>query len=135
MKRYLMLRKAFILMLLVFAVGCGAKKAAIEDVEKAGELFFQQLDAANYDAIYKSASEEFKKMRTREETVADLKQIAEFGKIHSHALTQAPILADGKIVQPTYKVLLDLTRGSIELSFIDERGEWKLHGFLFKKAG
>ena len=130
-----MLRNAIILVLLVFAVGCGARKAAIEDVEQAGETFFKQFDEANYDAIYKSTSEEYKKGRTRDETVADLRQIAEFGKIHSYTRTQTPILNDGKIVQPIYKVSLDKARGSIELSFIDEKGEWKLHGFLFKKAG
>jgi hypothetical protein len=42
-KRYLMLRKGMMLGLMVFAFACGERKAAIEDVQKAADMFFERL--------------------------------------------------------------------------------------------
>lgn len=124
-----MLRKAIILGLLVFAVGCGAKKAAVEDVQKAADLFFQRLNEANYEAIYKDASEDYKKMESLNSTKEHLTKVAPYGKGRSERPIKMPILENGKVVQPVYGVASEIGRGSITLTFIDEKGEWKLRSF------
>ena len=121
-----MLGKIIALSLLVFAPACSAGKAPVEDVHKAADLFFQRLNDADYDAIYKDASEEYRKQETRDSSLEKLKQIAPFGKNRFPKPIKMPITDNGKTVEPVYPSVSEAGRGSIKLTFIDEKGEWKL---------
>lgn len=124
-----MLRKAVIVGLLVFVAACGEKKADIGDVQKASDLFFERLNEANFDAIYRDASEDYKKAESLASTRNHLAKVAPYGKGRTPRPLQMPILEDGKIARPVFGAVSETGRGSITLIFIDEHGEWKLRGF------
>src|SRR5215210_1508509 len=74
-----MFRLITISMLLVFMVGC-SREAPLEDSDKAGALFFQRLNDAEYDTIYKDSSTQFKQNQPRDTVVESLKELTAKGR-------------------------------------------------------
>ncbi|HXG65314.1 MAG TPA: hypothetical protein VNO70_09405 [Blastocatellia bacterium] len=109
-------------------------EAPTEDVDKAAALFFQRLNAAEYDAIYDDSAKHFKEQNTRPAVVDNLKQITAIGKPRQHARLSMTFEQEGdnRIALPVYGVFLDATSAEITLKFVDDRGEWKLLGFAVK---
>lgn len=133
-----MLRNIVALILLAIAVsasGCSLldHEAPMEDVDKAAALFFQRLDKQDLDLIYDDSSKEFKKVKTREVVIENLKQLTVFGKVLDYQRINMPIQASGKrMVLPAYATRFEQIAGEVWLTFQDESGEWKLFGFSFK---
>lgn len=129
-----MFRIKVVLMLLVFMAGC-SHKAPPEDVDKASALFFQRLNDAEYDAIYKDASTQFKTNKTRDEVVESLKELTAKGRLQDYRRITTSYRDEGKdhIAMPVFSTAFEQERGEITLTFIDEGGEWKLIAFAFKR--
>jgi hypothetical protein len=123
-----------VLVLLVFMAGC-SHKAPPEDVDKASALFFQRLNDADYDAIYKDASTQFKTNKTRDAVVESLKELTARGRLQDYRRINTSYRDEGKdrIAMPVFGVTFEQARGEITLTFIDEAGEWKLIAFAFKQ--
>lgn len=129
-----MFRVIVISMLLVFMAGC-SRQAPPEDVDKAAALFFQRLNDAEYDAIYRDASTQFKTNKTREAVVESLKELTAKGRLQGYRRMNTSYQDQGKdrIATPVFGTTFDQARGEVTLSFIDEDGEWKLIAFAFKQ--
>lgn len=129
-------RRIFVLWLAVFMGGCSllSHEAPVEDVDKAGELFFQRFEKADYEVIYNDAAKRFKENKTRQIVTDNLKQIVEFGKFADHPRISMSFQGEGKdrMASPIYLVTFEKGRGELTLNFLDEGGEWKLIGFVFK---
>ncbi len=126
-----MLRKAIVLVALALA-GCGgSQEAPLEDVQKAGALFFQRFEQGRYELIHSDGSRAFKEQVQEEEAVTKLEQLAQYGKLHQHTLIKNPVEGEGKgrVATLVYTLLFDNARMQGELKFIDQDGEWKLLGF------
>jgi hypothetical protein len=128
-----------IVLLLVFVTGCALRshEAPPEDIDKAAALFFQRLNAAAYDTIYKATAEKFKQNKTKEEIVDSLKEITSKGKLQDYQRVKMSFEGEGKDLRaaPTFSALFEQARGELTLYFVDESGEWKLIGFAFKQRG
>lgn len=120
--------------LLTFSIGCSAREAPYEDVDKAAGLFFERLKAAEYDTIYDDSCEAFKEQKPRGEVLENLKKITALGRPQSYDRLSMLFDKDGKkrIASPIYAVTFDQTKGEITLTFRDDGGEWKLLGFSVK---
>ncbi|MFP5264999.1 MAG: hypothetical protein ACLGJB_24175 [Blastocatellia bacterium] len=131
-----MFRIIVILMLLVFAGGC-KHQPPLEDVDKAAALFFQRLNDAEYDAIYKDASTRLKTNKTRDAVVESLKELTARGRLQEHRRINTSYQEQGKdrIATPVYSTFFEQSRGELAITFIDEGGEWKLIAFEFKLRG
>jgi PBP1b-binding outer membrane lipoprotein LpoB len=129
-----MFRLIIVSTLLVFMVGC-SREAPLEDVDKAGALFFQRLNDAEYDTIYKDASTQFKKNQPRDTVVESLKELTAKGRLQEFRRISTSFTTQDKdrIATPVFGTTFEQTRGEITLSFIDEGGEWKLIAFSFKQ--
>lgn len=129
-----MFRITIILTLLVFIAGC-SRQAPPEDVDKAATLFFQRLNDADYDAIYKDASTQLRTNKTRDEVVGSLKELTARGRLQDYRRINTSYQDQGKdrIATPVYGTAFDQSKGEISLTFIDEGGEWKLIAFAFKQ--
>jgi hypothetical protein len=129
-----MFRLIIVSTLLVFMVGC-SREAPLEDVDKAGALFFQRLNDAEYDTIYKDASTQFKKNQPRDTVVESLKELTAKGRLQEFRRINTSFTTQDKdrIATPVFGTTFEQTRGEITLSFIDEGGEWKLIAFSFKQ--
>ena len=129
-----MFRLIIVSMLLVFIVGC-SREAPLEDVDKAGALFFQRLNDAEYDTIYKDASTQFKKNQPRDTVVESLKELTAKGRLQEFRRINTSYTTQDKdrIATPVFGTTFEQTRGEITLSFVDEGGEWKLIAFSFKQ--
>jgi hypothetical protein len=129
-----MLRIILFSMLLMCMAGC-SRQAPPEDVDKAAGLFFQRLNEADYDTIYKDASTQFKTNKTRDVVVESLKELTAKGKLQDFRRTNTSYRDEGKdrIAMPVFGTTFEQARGDITLSFIDEDGEWKLIAFAFKQ--
>jgi len=129
-----MFRLILVSMLLVFMVGC-SREAPLEDAEKAGALFFQRLNDAEYDTIYKDASTQFKKNQPRDTVVESLKELTAKGRLQEYRRINMSYVEQNKdrIATPVFGTTFEQSRGEITLSFIDEGGEWKLIAFSFKQ--
>ena len=127
-------RRLVAVLLLTFAVGCSAREAPYEDIDKAAGLFFERLKSAEYDTIYDDSCEAFKEQKTRSEVLENLKKITALGRPQSYDRLSMMFDKDGKkrIANPIYAVTFDQTRGEITLTFRDDDGEWKLLGFSVK---
>ena len=120
--------------LLVFMIGC-SREAPLEDADKAGSLFFQRLNDAEYDTIYKDASTQFKKNQPRDAVVESLKELTAKGRLQEFRRINTSYTEKDKdrIAMPVFGTTFEQARGEITLSFIDEGGEWKLIAFSFKQ--
>lgn len=131
-----MRRSLIISMLLVLIAGCSliSHEAPLEDVEKAGALFFQRFEKHDYEAIHKDIAQRFKENKTKQEVTDSLGQIGEYGKLGDYRRISTTFEGEGKdrMVSPVYAVLFEKERGELTLNFVDEAGEWKLIGFSFK---
>jgi hypothetical protein len=129
-----MLRIVIISFLLVFVVAC-AREAPTEDVDKAAALFFQRLNDAEYDTIYKDAATQFKKVQSRDVVVESLKELTAKGRLHEFRRINTTFQDIGKdrTAKPVFGTTFDQAKGEITLTFIDESGEWKLIEFAFKQ--
>jgi hypothetical protein len=129
---------AFILFSL-FISGCTLlpHEAPAEDIDKAAGLFVQRLNAAEYDAIYKDAAKKFKANQTKETILDSLKELTAKGKLQNYQRVQMKYESESKdrIASPTYNAVFEQSYGDLTLNFIDEGGEWKLIGFIFKQRG
>ena len=132
-----MLKKIVIVSLLVFLSGCALRshEAPPEDVDKAATLFFQRLNAAEYETIYKDTAKKFKENKTKETIIESLKELTAKGQVqefHRLKMTFEGTGADTMAV-PVYSTVFEQSRGDIILNFVDESGEWKLIGFAFRQ--
>jgi hypothetical protein len=118
----------------VFMAGC-SHQAPPEDVDKAAALFFQRLNDAEYDAIYKDASAQFKTNKTRDVVVESLKELTARGRLQDYRRMNTSFQDQGKdrIATPVYGTTFEQSRGDVTLTYIDEGGEWKLIAFSFKQ--
>lgn len=128
-----MFRIIVILMLLVFVGGCNHHPPP-EDVDKAAALFFQRLNDAEYDVIYRDASTQLKTNKTRDAVVESLKELTARGRIQEQRRINTSYRDQGKdrIATPVYATVFDQSKGDLTITFIDEGGEWKLIAFEFK---
>ncbi|HVG20796.1 MAG TPA: hypothetical protein VNI02_17245 [Blastocatellia bacterium] len=129
-----MFRITVILALSVFVGSC-THHPPPEDVDKAAALFFQRLNDAEYDAIYKDASTQLKTNKTREAVVESLKELTARGRVQDHRRINTSYRDQGKdrIAVPVFATIFEQSRGDLTLTFIDESGEWKLIAFEFKQ--
>ena len=132
-----MRKRLALILFLSFVSGCAllSHDAPAEDIDKAAALFVQRLNTAEYDAIYKDAAKQFKANRTKETILDSLKELTAKGKLQSYQRVQMKYEPDTKarIASPLYTVAFEQSRGDLTLNFIDESGEWKLVGFVFKQ--
>jgi hypothetical protein len=122
---------------LAFACSLRSSEAPPEDVEKAAVLFFERLKSAQYEDIYKDAAETFKQTQARLTIVDNLKQIAAIGRILEYRRLSMTFEggAEDRVATPIYVVIFDQASAQIALNFKDEKGEWKLVGFVVKQRG
>jgi len=128
-----------IMLLLVFLAGCALRshEAPPEDVDKAAALFFQRLNAAAYDTIYKDTAKKFKQAKTKEEIIDSLKELTSKGRLQDYQRVRMTFEGEGAdlMAVPAFSALFEQARGDITLYFVDESGEWRLIGFAFKQRG
>ena len=124
-------------LLLALLVGCSAREAPYEDIDKAAGLFFERLKGAEYDTIYRDSCESFQRQKTKQDVVENLKQITAMGQPQDYDRLKMLFDKDGnkRIAIPTYAVRLDQAQTEITLTFRDDGGEWKLLGFVVKTRG
>jgi hypothetical protein len=132
------MRKGFVIVLLVaFAVGCALRshEAPPEDIDKAGALFFQRLNAAEYETIYKDTAKKFKENKTKETIIESLKELTAKGRLQDYRRGKMTFEGEGKthMASPVFLVTFEQARGELTLNFVDESGEWKLIGFAYKQ--
>ena len=131
------MRKLRVLILFpLLLTGCAllSHEAPNEDVDKAAGLFVQRLNAGDYEAIYKDTSKRFKDTQPKEAIFDTLKDLTAKGRLVNFQrikMTFEPGNKD-RIASPVYGVLFEQGRGDLTLNFIDESGEWKLIGIVFK---
>lgn len=130
---------SILLLLAVLLSGCTllSHEAPLEDVDKAGALFFQRLDKQDYDVIYNDAAKGFKQNKTRQIVTESLKQLTAHGKVVDYRRIRLPFEGEGKdkMVSPVFGITFEQANGELTLNFRDEGGEWKLLGFSFKPRG
>lgn len=132
------MRQGFVIVLLVaFAVGCALRshEAPPEDIDKAGALFFQRLNAAEYETIYKDTAKKFKENKTKETIIESLKELTAKGRLQDYKRGKMTFEGEGKarMASPVFFVIFEQARGELTLNFVDESGEWKLIGFAYKQ--
>ncbi|MGA9771951.1 MAG: hypothetical protein WBV94_23165 [Blastocatellia bacterium] len=134
-----MRKRSLILMFVVFTVSCALRSndAPPEDIDKAAAQFFQRLNAADYEAIYKDTAKKFKENQTKETILESLKELTAKGQIKDYQRLKMTFEGEGKDQRavPVFSALFDQDSGQMILYFVDESGEWKLIGFAFKKRG
>ena len=127
------------MLFVVFAASCalGSHDAPPEDIDKASALFFQRLNAAEYETIYKDTARKFKEVKTKENIIESLKELTVKGQIKDYQRLKMTFEGEGKDMRavPVFSTLFDQGSGDIILYFVDESGEWKLIGFAFKQRG
>lgn len=134
-----MLKRLAIILLLVFAAGCALRShdAPPEDIDKAAALFFQRLNGAEYETIYKDTAKKFKENQTKETIIESLKELTAKGQVQSYQ--RVKMTFEGKdantMAVPVFVTVFDQAKGDVILNFVDEGGEWKLIGFAFKQRG
>ncbi|HEX8185381.1 MAG TPA: hypothetical protein VF747_11530 [Blastocatellia bacterium] len=130
----LMFRLIIIPALLVFMIAC-AHEAPLEDVDKASALFFQRLNDAEYETIYKDASTQFKKNQPRDTILGSLKELTAKGRVQEYRRISTSYRNEGKdrVASPVFGTTFEQAKGDVTLTFIDEGGEWKLIAFAFKQ--
>jgi hypothetical protein len=126
-------RKLIILSVLIAAVGCGARQAPVEDVDKAAALFFQRFNDGQYTKIIDDGAANLKKAN-RQEVMNTLQSLAANGKIerYSRVSMALPVKDNERQAHPLYSVQTDLIMADFKLIFVDEGGEWKLLSFEHK---
>jgi hypothetical protein len=130
-----MYRRMIALAIAALLAGCSLhSEAPLEDVEKASVLFFQRLQEADYDTIYKDSARQFKQNKTRDEIIDSLKSLNSYGKFLGYQRISAGYDGDpkDKLVTAVYIISFEQRRGSLTLYFVDESGEWKFVGFAWK---
>ena len=134
-----MRKKLLVLLFVVFAASCALRShdAPPEDIDKAAALFFQRLNAADYETIYKDTAKKFKEVKTKEEIIESLKELTAKGQVKDYQRLKMTFEGEGKDMRavPIYSTLFDQGGGEVILYFVDEGGEWKLIGFAFKQRG
>ena len=134
-----MSKKLAIALLLVFVSGCSMRlhEAPPEDVDKAAALFFQRLNAAEYETIYKDTAKKFKQNQTKEKILESLKELTAKGRVQQFQRMKMSFEGEGAdtMAVPVFSTLYEQARGETTLYFVDENGEWKLIGFAFKQRG
>jgi hypothetical protein len=132
-----MLKKLAIVWLIVFAQGCALRShgAPPEDIDKAAALFFQRLNAAEYETIYKDTAKKFKEVQTKETIIESLKELTAKGRLENYQRVKMTFEGEGEQTRaaPVYSALFEQGKGDVILYFVDESGEWKLIGFAFKQ--
>src|SRR5260221_4082872 len=105
-------------LLLALLVGCSAREAPYEDIDKAAGLFFERMKGAEYDTIYTDSCESFQKQKTKQEVVENLKQITAMGRPQDYDRLSMIFDKDGnkRIAVPTYAVRLDHAQAEITLT-------------------
>ena len=134
-----MRKRSLILLFVVFAVSCALRSndAPPEDIDKAAAQFFQRLNAADYETIYKDTASKFKENQTKEKIVESLKELTAKGQLKDYQRVKMAFEGEGKDMRaaPVFSALFDQGSGEMILYFVDESGEWKLIGFAFKQRG
>jgi len=134
-----MRKRLLFLLFVVFAASCALRSndAPPEDIDKASALFFQRLNAADYETIYKDTAKKFKENQTKEKIVESLKELTAKGQVKDYQRVKMTFEGEGKDMRavPIFATLFDQGGGQIILYFVDESGEWKLIGFAFKQRG
>lgn len=135
-----MYRIILVLICLAVLPACSlkAREAPPEDVDKAAILFFQRLEAAQYEKIWDDSAESFKKISQKSEVLESLKQMAALGKASSPARVEMYLNdEDGKrVALPKYAVRFEQSNASVLFKFVDESGEWKMGAFeVRQRAG
>src|SRR2546423_2406780 len=103
--------------------GCAllSHEAPNADIDKAAGLFVQRLNAGDYEAIYKDASQRFKDAQTKEAIFDTLKSLTAKGRLVSYARIQLAFEPGKKekIASPVYSSVFEQGRGNLTLNFID----------------
>jgi hypothetical protein len=132
-----MRKRLLFLSLIVFATGCALRShdAPPEDIDKAAALFFQRLNAAEYETIYKDTSAKFKENQPKETILESLKELTAKGPVKNYQRVKMTFEGEGKDQRavPVYSTTFEQSGGEMILYFVDESGEWKLIGFAFKQ--
>ena len=134
-----MRKRLLVLLFVVFAASCALRShdAPPEDIDKAAALFFQRLNAADYETIYKDTAKKFKEVKTKENIIESLKELTAKGQVKDYQRLKMTFEGEGKdmMAVPVYGTLFEQSGGEVILNFVDESGEWKLIGFAFKQRG
>ncbi len=134
-----MRKRSLFLLCVVFTASCALRShdAPPEDIDKAAALFFQRLNAADYEAIYQDTAKKFKENQTKEKIIESLKEITARGQVKDYQRLRMTFEGEGKDMRavPVFGTLFDQGNGEMILYFVDESGEWKLIGFAFKQRG
>jgi hypothetical protein len=132
-----MQKRLLVLLLLVFVAACALRShdAPPEDIDKAAALFFQRLNAAEYETIYKDTAAKFKENQTQEKILESLKELTAKGPVKNYQRVRMTFEGEGKDQRavPVFSTLFEQSSGEMILYFVDESGEWKLIGFAFKQ--
>jgi hypothetical protein len=116
---------------LISACSLKGREAPPEDVDKATLLFFQRLEAAQYEKIWDDSAESFKKISQKSEVFESLKQMAALGKWTPPSRIEMYFKdEEGKrVAYPKYAVHFEQSNASVLFKFVDEKGEWKMGAF------
>lgn len=132
-----MQKRLIALLVMVFLAGCALRShdAPPEDIDKAAALFFQRLNAAEYETIYKDTAAKFKENQPKETILESLKELTAKGPVKNYQRVRMTFEGEGKDQRavPVFSTLFEQSSGEMILYFVDESGEWKLIGFAFKQ--
>ena len=128
-----MYRKILVLICLAVLPACSLKgrEAPPEDVDKATLLFFQRLEAGQFEKIWDDSAESFKKISQKHEVLESLKQMAALGKANTPTRVEMSFNDEGgmRVALPKYLVRYEQSNASVYFKFVDEKGEWKMGAF------
>lgn len=134
-----MRKRLMVLLFVMLTASCALRshQAPTEDVDKAAALFFQRLNAADYEMIYKDTAAKFKENQPKEKIIESLKELTARGQVKDYQRVKMTFEGEGKEMRavPVFSTLFDQSSGETTLYFVDESGEWKLIGFAFKQRG
>jgi hypothetical protein len=120
-----------LIILAAFAVNGCSHKAPVEDIDKAGTQFFLRLKKAEYGAIYDDGADEFTKAKSKAEVTNNLEKLVGMGRPQQWKRISLKFNDPGKghYALADYIVDTDNLTVNVELTLLDDDGEWKLSGF------
>jgi len=119
-----------IILVALLSNGC-SHEAPTEDVDKAAAQFFLRVKGAQYNLIYNDAADKFKTTKSKAELQNSLEQLLATGKPEQWIRINMNFNDRDKsrFAEPDYMLETDRNRVLVNLTFVDDNGEWKLMGF------